>query len=350
MQRTLMLGLVVFAASSALGGLGCSASSTPTAIGGNPAGANGDTPVVSSNETWANGKVLDTPTVIAAGTTVTIAAGATIQAIDGISITVNGTLQSAGGAQATLAATSATTRWAGILVGSGGTLNLAGVDITNADGAINVEGGAASASYATGTITASKAPFTVATGGKLTTSHAKVVGSLGTTHVQGELDASYLDYDGNGNDGLTAESDSAIVNVSDSELHGLTGALGDMIVSYEGAGTISIQYTEIKNVHCSFHIERATNINVSHVTSSGNSFGFMMYGSLDTGTRTIDSMNIEDELAWGIAEEDGDINGPVSFTNTWFANNAYGDMSLQTGTKISVTNNASAEIADAKPR
>ena len=348
MHRTLTLGFVVFAASSVLA---CSSSTgEPTAIGGKQPGTSGDAPVISSDETWENGKVLDTPTVIAAGVTVTIAAGATIQAIDGISITIDGTLKSAGGGQATLTSSSATTRWAGLLVAKGGTLALSGVDITNADGAINVETGAASASYATGAITASKAPFVVATGGKLTTSHAMVKGSLGTSHVQGELDASYLDYDANGNDGLTAESDSAIVNVSDSELHGISGQTGDMIVSYQGAGTISVQYTEIKGVHCSFHIERATNITVSHVTSNGNSFGFMMYGSLDTGTRTVDSMNIENELSWGIAEESGDINGPVTFTNTYFANNAYGNTSLQSGTKISVMGNATAEIADAKPR
>jgi len=344
MQRMLTLGLVVFAASS---GLACSSSSAPTTVG---PGTSGDAPIISANETWENGKVLETPTVIGPGATVTIAAGATIQAVDGITITVQGTLTAAGGAEATLTSSGASTRWAGLLVASGGTLDLTNVDITNADGAINIEGGATSASYTSGTITASKAPFVVETGAKLTTSHATVVGSLGTTHVQGELDASYLDYDGNGNDGITCESDAAILNISDSELHGTSGALGDMIVSYEGAGTISLQYSEIKNVHCSFHIERVTNMNVSHVTSSGNSYGFMMYGSLDTGTRTIDSMNIEDELTWGIAELPGDINGPVSFTNTYFAGNAYGNVSVQSGSKISVTGNATSEITDAKPR
>ena len=76
----------------------------------------------------------------------------------------------------------------------------------------------------------------------------------------------------------------------------------------------------------------------------------MMYGSPATGTRAIDSMNIEGNANWGIAEEDGDINGPVAFTNIYFANNGYGDVSFQTGSKITVTANATAEIPDAKPR
>jgi hypothetical protein len=318
-------------------------SSSPSSSGGSDA-----TPVISSNETWADGKQLTTPITIAADAVVTIAAGATIHATDGIQITVLGTLTSAGGAEATI--TSATT-WSGILVEKGGTLSLNAVDLANTSvGAISVNAGAAAASYDSGTITASVAPFAVQAGAKLTTSHATVKGSLGTSRIQGELDASYLDYDANGQDGITAESDTAVVSVEDSELHGITGQTGDMIVSYEGAETIHVAYTEIKNVHCAFHIERMSNLDVSFVNATGDSYGFMLYGSLDQGTRTVDSMNIDGELQWGIDEEDGDINGPIAITNAYFANNAYGDVHLQTSSNISITNNATAAIATAHPR
>jgi hypothetical protein len=311
-------------------------------------GGSGYLPDITSSETWNDGKVITAPVTIAAGATVTIAPGATIEADPGVVITVKGTLTSTGGAEATI--TSATT-WAGLVVDQGGTLTLTNVDLTNTNsGAIAVNAGAATASYDDGTITASAAPFAVQAGAKLTTSHATVKGALGTSRIQGELDASYLDYDANGNDGLTAESDTAVLSVEDSELHGISGQTEDMIVSYLGAQTIHVAYTEIKNVHCAFHIERMSNLDVSYVNATGDSYGFMLYGSLDQGTRTVTAMNIDGELQWGIDEEDGDVNGPISITNTYFANNAYGNVHLQTASNISITDDAAAAIASAHPR
>ena len=188
--------------------------------------------------------MLSVPTVIAPGVTVTIAPGATIHATSGIQITVQGTLTAAGGAEASITSDSS---WAGILVDKGGTLTLTNVDIDNTSvGAISVNVGALNVEYDSGTINASAAPFAIQAGAKLTTKHATVKGSLGTTRVQGELDASYLDYDANGQDGITAESDSAVLSIEDSELHGISGQTGDGIVSYLGAGTIHVAYTEIK--------------------------------------------------------------------------------------------------------
>ena len=305
--------------------------------------------VISSNETWADGKQLTTSVTIGANVVVTIAPGATIHAAKDVEVTIQGTLTSAGGAEAAITSSAAT--WVGLLVDKGGTLSLKQVDLANTSvGAISVNVGAVSASYDSGTITASAAPFLVQAGAKLTTSHAFVKGSLGASRIQGELDASYLDYDANKQDGLTAESDKAVLFIEDSELHGVSGQDGDMIVSYLGAETIHVAYTEIKNVHCAFHLERMSNLDVSYVNATGNSYGFMLYGSLSAGTRKVDSMNIDGELQWGIDEEDGDINGPISITNAYFASNAYGDVHLQTGSNISITQNATAAIATAHPR
>ncbi len=210
--------------------------------------------------------------------------------------------------------------------------------------------GALAANYDSGTISASVAPFAVQAGAKLTTSHATVKGSLGTSRIQGELDASYLDYDANGQDGITAESDVAVLSIEDSELHGISGQTGDMVVSYLGAQRIHVAYTEIKNVHCAFHIERMIDLDVSYVNATADSYGFMLYGSLDQGTRTVTAMDIDGELEWGIDEEDGDVNGPISITGSYIANNAWGDVHLQTGSNISVTSPAAGAIASAHPR
>jgi hypothetical protein len=319
---------------------GCS-SAGPASAGGPKGGG-----PVSGDETWSDGMQLSSSVTIDAGSTVTIAAGATITAAAGVVITVQGTLKAAGGAEAKITSTQA---WGGILVDKNGTLSLTNVDLDNASSAVSVNVGSVSATYDKGTISASAAPFAIQGGAKLTTDHATVKGSLGSSRVQGELHATYLDYDANGNDGITAEADGAVVFIEDSELHGI-GGNSDMIVSYQGVGTLHVAYTEIKNVHCGFHIERATNIDVSHVTSASNSFGAMLYGSLATGTRTFDAVNFDGELEWGIDEEDGDVNGPITITGSYFGNNTGGDVHLQTATRITVTGNATAALTDAHPR
>jgi hypothetical protein len=312
------------------------------------AAANGDdsSPEITSDTTWNNGKQINAPVVIDANSTVTIAAGATITAAAGVQITVKGTLKTAGGAQAKLTGTDV---WTGIVVASGGTVTLDGVDFENAAAPIDVQDGAKLATYSNGTATAAKAPFVVEHGGKLTASHVTVKASTGTSHVQGELHASYLDYDSNGHDGITAEHDDAIVWVEDSEMHGDQGVT-DMFVSYQGASLIHVAYTEITHVHCAFHIERIKSLDVSHVTATSDYDGFMLYGSLNDGTRTVTQSNIHDELHAGVEEAATTINGAITFTDNYFANNGSGDTLLHASSAIHVTQNATTPFADAKPR
>jgi hypothetical protein len=343
------LGVLVAAAVVSAGvGAATGCSSSGGSGGPTPIGSSGGTPTISSNTTWEDGTELSVPTDIAAGVTVTIAPGATIHVASGVQLTIDGTLTAAGGAEAALTSDSS---WAGILVDKGGTLTLTNVDIANTSvAAISVNAGAANVTYDSGTISASVAPFAIQAGAKVTTSHATVKGSLGTTRVQGELDAEYLDYDANGQDGITTESDTAVLSLQDSELHGISGQTGDGVVSYLGAQSITVAYTEIKNIHCAFHIERIMNLDVSYVNATTDSYGFMLYGSLDQGTRTVTAMNIDNELQWGIDEEDGDVNGPITITNTYFGSNAYGNVHLQTASNIHITGNATSPIANAKPR
>ena len=126
--------------------------------------------------------------------------------------------------------------------------------------------------------------------------------------------------------------------------------MSDFIVSYQGAKNIHVSYTEITKVHCAFHLERVTGLDVSHVTAQSDSFGFMMYGSLNTGTKTIASSNFTGLFGWGIHELDTSINGPISVTGNYFNGNGLGDVHLHTASKIVVTDDATSRILDAAPR
>jgi hypothetical protein len=284
--------------------------------------------------------------VIDEKTTVTIAPGATIHAVDGITITVKGTLKSAPGAKASI--TSDTT-WTGILVAPGGTVQLDGVDLDNAVAPLDVQGGAASATFANAAIHAASSPFVVEAGGKLGVSHVTVAGTKAISHVQGELDATYLDYDSNGHDGITAESDQAVISVEDSTMHGEAGTT-DMFVSYQGAGLIHVAYTDITKVHCAFHIERITSLDVSHVTAQGDYTGFMLYGTLPTGTRTVTHSNSMGNLHTGLEEAADSINGTITFSDDYIANNGVQDVLTHTASGIQVVSPATAAWADAHPR
>jgi hypothetical protein len=347
-MRVSVLAFVLTAAAvgCSSGGSGDPSSAGYAGKGGPTQGGGDDSPEISSDATWNDGKTLGTPVVVDANTTLTIAPGATIHAATGVQITVRGTLKVA--AASSHAKITSADRWAGIIVAPGGTLDADGLDLENATAGVDVQGGAASARYDDGTITAAKQPFAIEAGGKLTTAHAVVTGSLDTSLILGELDAKYLDYDSNGHDGLTAANDAAIISVEDSELHGNSGTT-DMLVSYVGAGTIHVAYTEIKNVHCAFHIERISNLDVSHVTATGDYDGFMLYGSLNNGTRTVTQSNIMGEIHAGVEEGAESINGPTSFTNNYFANNPQ-DVLTHAQSGISVTSNATAAFSDAHPR
>ncbi len=315
---------------------GCSSSGASSPGGGT---------TISADETWADGKALEGTITIGAGATVTIAPGATIHAANGAKVIVQGTLKSPGGAPAKITAPKT---WGGLAVAAGGNLALLGVDLENADTAVRVQAQAASAHYDQGVINNATLPFQVDAGGKLISDHATVKVSGGTSIVEGDFVATHLDYDANGHDGIQTISDQATLSVEDSTLHG-TGGDSDMIASYDGAASIHVAYTTIQHVHCAFHLERVTALDVSFVTAQNDSYGFMMHGSLPNGTKTVKSMNMINESSWGIHEDVMSENGPISVQGCYFASNA-GDVSLRPGSPIQVTDNVTTQIANAGPR
>lgn len=304
---------------------------------------------MTSDETWQTGKMLTTSVTIAAGVTVTIAPGAVVTAAPGVTITVAGTLKSS--SQTTHAKITATS-WGGISVASGGTLSLVGVDLENAGTALAVAMGNAAAEYDYGTITAATTPFSVGVGGKLTTQHAHVAGTKGSSSVGGSFTAKFLSYDSGGNEGFGLGDASAVFSADDSKFFGTGPNSGDMIAGV--AASVHFAYSEITQVHCAFHFGGVTQFDLDHANLHGNSYGFMLYGSGSTGTRTVGFSNIFGNAAYGADEGSAQtVNGPITFHDGYWAMNGTSAANniRKTTNAITVTNmSTTTPVAGVGPR
>ncbi|HEY6461091.1 MAG TPA: hypothetical protein VIY73_13095, partial [Polyangiaceae bacterium] len=167
-----------------------------------------------------------------------------------------------------------------------------------------------------------------------------VAGTLGTSRIAGALVASYLDYDSNGYEGITTIDPTATLSIEDSKLHG-SGPVADFVVSSSGAASIHIAYTDITNVHCGFHFDTIDAFDVSYSNVESNAYGFMLYGSSGTGTRSVSNSNIDQNQ---IAYDTEGNNGPITFDGDYVTG-------TQTpGTAVSVSNAASAKVSGTGPR
>ncbi len=263
-----------------------------------------------SGTTWADGMTISVSTTIPAGATVTIAKGATVTIGAGVTITVAGTLTAAtNAAHAKLTGTG----WAGIVVSQGGTLSLDSVDISGASDPMAVTG---TATYANGTITAPTTPIDVEIGGALTLTGVTITGSLGYSHVAGNLTATQLDYDSNGNEGVTIANAASVVKITSSKFHGTSDVGGDMI-SVNACASLTMTYSSIVGCHCAYHFNEITSFDLENMDLHGDSYGFMMYGSdPTTGTRVFKNSNVETMAAAGIDELG--TNGAITVSGVYF--------------------------------
>jgi hypothetical protein len=275
---------------------------------------------------------------VGSGATVTIAPGATINVSSGVTITVAGTLTAS---STTKAATVTGTGWNGIVVASGGTLTLTGVDISGAKTALDVQKGAVSAEYDSGTINAATTPFNVEAGGALGTKSATVTGTLGASSIAGSFTASKLTYNSNGQTGIVTTNPAALLSIEDSTLQG-TGPTGDMLVSQGGATKFHVAYSTISNVHCGFHFDTVSEFDISYVNDQSNAFGFMLYGSSGTGPFTVSYSNITQNSAY--AYDTQGTNSPITFDNDYVTG------TTNNGTAVSVTNPQNAAVTGTGPR
>jgi hypothetical protein len=292
---------------------------------------------ITGSVTWNDGEMLAQSVTIGSGATVTVAPGATITVSSGVTVTVAGTLTAS---STTKAATITGTGWKGIVVASGGTLNLTGVDISGAMTAIDVQKGATMAEYDSGTINAATTPFNIESGGTFSTTSATVTGTLGSTSIAGSFTASKLNYNSNGNTGIVTTDAAAQLSIEDSTLQG-TGPTGDMLVSQGGSAKFHVAYTTISNVHCGFHFDAASEFDVSYVNDESNAFGFMLYGSSGAGPFTVTYSNIDQNT---YAYDTEGTNAPITFDHDYVTG------TTNPGTAVSVTNAQTAAVTGTGPR
>jgi hypothetical protein len=293
---------------------------------------------ITANTTWNDGQMLSQSVTIGSGVTVTIAPGATVNVSSGVTITVDGTLTAS---STTKAATVTGSGWTGVVVASGGTLSLTGVDISGASTAIDVQKGATSAEFDSGTINAAQTPFKVESGGALGTKSATVTGTLGTTTIAGSFTASKLTYNSNGNEGIVTTDPAAQLSIEDSTLQG-TGPTGDMLVSQGGAAKFHIAYSTISNVHCGFHFDAVSEFDISYINDQSNAFGFMLYGSSGAGPFTVSYSNIVQNSAY--AYDTQGTNAPITFDHDYVTG------TTNPGSAVTVSNAQNATVTGTGPR
>lgn len=286
------------------------------------------------SETWADGKQVSASVTIKAGATVDIAPGASVTAGTGVSITVKGTLSVKSSAtHAKLGGAN----WKGIVVASGGTLNVDGLDITNAEIGMWTQAGNLDAVMLNSTITNAATPFKMEPGSKLTVTKTVVAKSTGQSNIAGTFTASYLDYDKGSSEGLELNDAAGTMTISDSTLKGVGG--GDYVVSRAGK-LVKVEYTTITGSHCGLHFSAVDKFIIDHVSDDQNSYGAMLYGS-GAGPNQILSSNVRS------TDKDLDFSG-VNGATTIDKSYTGGKNTLAANAVI--TNAATAPIANAKPR
>lgn len=285
-------------------------------------------------ETWKDGKQVAASVTIKAGATVDIEPGATVTVATGAAITVKGTLSvKAGASHAKLGGKN----WKGIVVASGGTLVVEGLDISDAEVGAWTMAGNAGASFVESSIANAATPFKMEPGSKLTFTKSKVVKATGPSIIAGTFAASYMDYDKGAAEGLELSDAAGTMTISDSTLHGVGG--GDYVVSRAGK-LVKVEYTTITGSHCGLHFNAVDQFIIDHVSDDQNSYGAMLYGS-GAGPHQIVSSNVRStDKDLDMSGTNGALTIDKSFTG--------GKNTLQPNAKI--TNAAAAPIADARPR
>jgi hypothetical protein len=313
----------------------CSSSSSSDP-GGNPNSRAGQ---ISGSDVWKDDVTLTGAVIVGKGADVEIAPGARITCAAGASLYVQGKLHARAAAQHAKITCPA---WNGIAVDVGGSIDMEGVDIENAQVALAILEGALESRFAEGAITAAIHPFAVAKGTKLTVDKVKAsvpaevpVNVVANSEIFGTLVATHLDYDSGTNDGINAR-DGGSLDISDSTF---TGTANDLVLSY-GGKSVKIAYSTFKGAHCGIHIQPAESFTIDHVTAE-DAFGITIYAS-GAGPNTVSNSNFTGSSAW--LDFQGD-NGPITFDNVFVS----GQQILKGG-PLPTVKTATAPIPDAKPR
>ncbi|HSO33130.1 MAG TPA: right-handed parallel beta-helix repeat-containing protein, partial [Labilithrix sp.] len=273
---------------------------------------------------------------------VEIAPGATITCAEGATLFVAGTLRArAAAAHARITCS----RWAGLVVSAKGHVDLEGVELENGSIGLGMAAGAADSTFSEGAIVGSLKPLTLAPGTKLTLSKSKLstpvkvaAEAVSISEIEGSLVASRIDYDANGNEGISVKQGGEL-DLQDSTLHGKNAQ--DLVSAY-GAKHLKIAYSTFLGAHCGLHVQPSESFEIDHVTSDSNIFGITIYGS-GSGPNTVKASNFTGTAAW--LDFQGD-NGAISFDGVYTS----GSEVMTGGPPPSVSNKAMSPISDAKPR
>jgi hypothetical protein len=239
-----------------------------------------------------------------------------------------------------------------VIVAAGGKLDADGLDLDGAPKALHLLTDSAPSRYDHGTISGVETPFDVEVGARLDTAHATVVGATSSSGINGELHASYLDYEKTELPGGIIMGDAAAVfDVTDSILRAPGPFGSDYVISYN-AKLVRMTYSTITGSHCAFHFNDVSRFEIDHVTAGAatptgpsklNAYGAMLYGS-GRGPHVISNSNFVN------ADVNLDLqgaNGPLTITNTYTTGLNSAPDGAWTWAPADV---AAAPIADAKPR
>lgn len=248
--------------------------------------------------TWNSSTVITGQVNIPAGTVVTVAPNTTIAVHDGARITINGTLVAPSGLTLTGRG------WNGLFV-----IGSAILTKFNESGATT--------------------PFQVGPAGSLTIHGGNISGINGNSIVEGALIADGIHYDKGEGGGINANRGTGSITIDRSVLTGAGRNSGDFFGLY-GAKSITLTNSQMTGSHCAFHILGVKDMKLDHDTITGNSYGFMMYGSSNSGTKTITNTTIQGNNFGFDEGSPSTHNGPITITNSFISGNGT-NLGLYTG-------------------
>lgn len=162
--------------------------------------------------------------------------------------------------------------------------------------------------------------FYVATGGSLKIIGGDISGINGPSLVDGTFTARNLRYNKGSGDGITSYKQSGVISVDGGTFSGSARGAGDFF-SLSAGQSLTVTNSSITKVHCAFHITGIENMQLDNVNVANNAYGFMMYGSSESGVRTIKNTTISDN-DFGFDEGSSYTkNGTISISNSYIKNN-----------------------------
>ena len=226
--------------------------------GSGPTGAGG---AASGGDTLCGNVTLSSTKTVAAGQTLTICAGTTIAAADGVSLTVDGTLQIQGTAASPVklvGATNAAGAWTGLVLNAGAQVTATYLEIHDADTAIAARPGS-TYSFDHLVIDTSSALLVLSSDG--TIAHGTLRG-LGDSQSDSPV--------------LINNASPQITNTSVTQ--GLYNGV-DMIVIGGTASAPLFDHVEVADSHCAFHFNESTGATISNSFIHHNAYGMMTFES-----------------------------------------------------------------------